>query len=198
MRLEQPTSDSNVNKAPDYVPMHYDEQLRLIVPDDFDINTNAEWAKQHPLTSWQLATTFVDLVSNRYEHGKWDVGKSSPLLSRVKNHGDMDYKRDNHPFFQGLGNYNFGYVAYYAGISLTAAKAFGGLAQILAGTSKLAYVWSGFDDPTDRAQIERGWMEAGEADRAAVAARLMRTLDLEFVTRLAVPLQDVQALPALP
>jgi hypothetical protein len=165
---------------------HFDQSLGMMVPEGYDAEANCRWAERNKVTTDDLAKSAFAIVTRR------SIRMSgSPLFEKVGSGGAWDYKRASRDLAD-VGNYNFGYAAFCAGLSLVEAKTAGGIYQIKSGTSKISwYPW--FDDPADTARIEQGYLDA--QNRAGIAPvfdwvdRL--TLDsLKPENRTVVPLQD--------
>jgi hypothetical protein len=197
MRLPYPAPDES--KCP---PMHYDEKLRLMVPDGYDIKKNAEWARERPVTSPDLARALASLaISVMYYVQTFPFGRftthikdsGSEFFKILGNNRDWDYKRQCMRF-EPLGNYNYGYTAYYAGLTQRQTEAGAGLYQILSRTSKFEFYSTWFDDPEDNREVVRGWQAASSSAMAAFeaeATKFLLQLDiLGPVERLSVPIDD--------
>src|SRR5262245_19044281 len=123
----------NAASSNDAEGRHFDQTLGMLVPNGYDAEKNCRWAELHKVTNAEVASAARAIVTGT------SIRKSgSPVFEKVGSGGDMDYKhgKGNRPLGD-IGNYNFGYVAFCAGLSLRQAKAAGGIYQIKSGTSKL-------------------------------------------------------------
>jgi RHS repeat-associated protein len=93
-----------------------------------------------------------------------EASKQSPndltyFYNKVRNKGPYDYKQFGRGFTR-FGNYNYGYTGTRQGIPSPILRAGAGAAQFLAGTYKLSFIFTAFDDPDDQDQINRGINDA--------------------------------------
>jgi hypothetical protein len=187
MRLFFPSQDRREEGR--VTAKHFDPTLGIVVPDGYDAQANCDWARQNKVSAVDLFNAAVAAMPGS---GKTIRKSGAPLFEQVGTGGAMDYKRGGNKDLRDLGNYNFGYVAYCAGLSEVTAKAMGGGYQILSDTSSWEFWDTWFDDPRDQEMIIKGYRDAKTAadgkikDRAASPV-FKREIEIRPVQRPHIP-----------
>jgi hypothetical protein len=139
---------------------HFDATLGMFVPNGYNAEQNCRWAEQHVVSVEHKIRALAAATPGIRSLMGLSVRMSGSLyFYMVGSGGEWDYKRTSSDLADA-GNYNFGYTALCAGLTLVEAKAAGGIYQVLSGTSKLGWWDSLFDDPVDAAFIEKGYLDA--------------------------------------
>lgn len=96
----------------------------------------------------KIRKTLIDELTFLYKclwiYEKFNTGKK------------YDFKKNNHPEYEDFGNYHYGLYTKAMGINVDMAQAGAGAAQLAAGTYKIRWYRTWFDDPHDNQMIRRG------------------------------------------
>jgi len=142
----------------------------VLVPPGVDITTNIAEAKQKAKECEQQATKEVDDFLSRININGINaiasirrtcideltfLNKCLWIYRNFKNGARYDFKQRGKEY-EDFGNYHYGLYTQAMGISINIAQAAAGAAQLAAGTYKIKWYRTWFDDPRDNEMIRKG------------------------------------------